>query len=239
MNPPGRKRAAGVDLKELYNEKYFDIYRADLGTSQQKKRTLMYEQEYKRIERYCRGGNILDVGCGLGDFLAIFPPGRWNRFGIEISEYASREAEQKGINMKIPENPPGFFDLVVFRGTLQHLDEPLATIKKSISWLKPGGHMVFLATPNTGGLCYRLFQEHPALDPRYNFMLVSDKILRQILENLGMEIVGLEFPYLNTPYAHPVRDVTRFVMRCLGVRKPFAFWGNMLECYSRKPEGGV
>src|SRR5437660_11765154 len=137
--------------------------------------------------------------------------------------------------MELPIDPAAFFDLVIFRGTLQHLDEPMEMIKKTIAWLRPGGYLVFLATPNTGGIYYRLFQEHPALNPKYNFMLVSDRSLRQILENFGMEVRRFEFPYLGSPYANPPKDLLRFVLRCLGIRKPFAFWGNMMECYAQKP----
>jgi hypothetical protein len=95
--------------------------------------------------------------------------------------------------------------------------------------------MIFLATPNIGGLYYRLFQELPALDPHRNFMLVSDRILKQLLENLGMDVLAFEYPYRDTPYSRPVRDCLSFALRCLGVRKKFAFWGNMMECYARKP----
>ena len=95
--------------------------------------------------------------------------------------------------------------------------------------------MVFLATPNIGGICYRLFQDLPALDPTRNFMLVSDRILSQLLRNLGMDVVALEFPYRGTPYGKPLRDLLSFALRCLGVRRKFAFWGNMMECYARKP----
>jgi SAM-dependent methyltransferase len=221
----------------LYEESYFDIYRSDLGSPQQKKRFEMYRQEYRRILKYCRGGKVLDIGCGLGDFLAQFDPQQWDRYGIEISDFAREAARSKGIHMDQPSEPRDFFDLVIFRGTIQHLDEPIVQIKNAIRWLKPGGHMIFLATPNIGGVCYRLFQEHPALKPKYNFMLVSDRILRQILENLGMTVIGFEFPYRGTPYAHPVSDLSKFLLRCLGIRRPFAFWGNMLECYAQKPEG--
>ena len=96
--------------------------------------------------------------------------------------------------------------------------------------------MVFLATPNTGSICYRLFQELPMLDPPRNYLLVSDRILSQILRNLGMNVIKMHFPYKETPYASPVRDIARFALRCLGVRTKFAFWKNVMECYARKPE---
>jgi SAM-dependent methyltransferase len=225
-----------VDHAKLYDEHYFDEYRPGTGGTAFRQRSEMYRQEYRRITRYVQSGRVLDVGAGLGDFLELFEAERWDRYGIEIAPFALEILRSRGIKTEMPADADDFFDLVIFRGTLQHLDEPFATLKRCIRWLRPGGYMVFLATPNIGGVCYRLFQELPALDPPRNFMLISDKILRQILENLGMEVVRFEFPYVGTPYAHPARDVLYFVLRLFGVRHTFAFWGNMLECYARKPE---
>jgi len=226
-----------LGLQRLYGEDYFKQYKAAEDTPQYRQRVEMYRQEYARLSRHVSGGRVLDVGCGLGDFLQLFDPSRWERYGIEVSDHARGVAASRGVRCDVPPEPEEFFDLVVFRGTIQHLDEPVRAVKDAVRRLKPGGHIVFLATPNIGGICYRLFQEHPALSPRYNYMLVSDRILRQILENLGMEVVKFEFPYLGSPYARPGRDLWRFLLRCLGIRRPFAFWGNMLECYARKPTG--
>lgn len=235
MKPEPQLPALLVDYARLYDEAYFQAYRADVDSEPYRRRLSMYAQEFKRIGRYVQAGAVLDVGCGLGDFLQLFDPVRWQRYGIEVSPYAREIAQSRGIQMELPAVPAEFFNLIVFRGTIQHLDEPLGMIKNCIRWLRPGGYLVFLATPNIGGVVYRLFQELPALDPKYNFMLVSDRILRQILENLGMVVIGFEFPYLGTPYAEPARDLWRFLLRCLGVPGRFAFWGNMLECYAHKP----
>jgi hypothetical protein len=81
---------------------------------------------------------------------------------------------------------------------------------------------------------YRLFQDLPALDPSRNFVVFSDKVLRQCLENLGFRSVEFEYPYLGTPYASPLRDHARFVLQLVGVKRPYAFWRNMMECYARR-----
>jgi SAM-dependent methyltransferase len=224
-----------VDYARLYDACYFREYLPNHKSAAFWRRRAMYRQEYERITRYIQSGSVLDVGCGCGDFLELFTPSRWERFGIEVAPVALEVLENRGIRTDLVGKPDESFDLVVFRGTLQHLDEPITTIKRCIRWLHAGGYMVFLATPNIGSLCYRLFQELPAIDPPRNFMQVSDRILQGILENLGMEVLRFEFPYRGTPYARPVRDTVSFVLRLLGVRRDFAFWGNMLECYARKP----
>jgi SAM-dependent methyltransferase len=199
------------------------------------RRQVMRLQEFGRIRKKTGldSGTVVDIGCGLGEFLELFPADRWRRYGVEVSQYATNIAEEKEISFDLPEGA-GWADLVVLRGSLQHLDRPVETLFRAHSWLKPGGWLVALATPNAGGLVYRLFQDLPALVPSLNFVVFSDKELRQSLLNVGFTHVDLEYPYLGTPYARPARDIGRFALRLVGVKRPFAFWGNMMECYAQR-----
>lgn len=218
---------------QLYGADYFSVYQPT--SPDHVKRMEMYRQEHARIRQFIQRGNVLDVGCGVGDFLSMFDKDAWTKYGIDVSEYALAQAEKKGVHTTLPENSDSFFDLVVFRGTIQHIDEPISMLKRCIRMLKPGGFIIFLATPNTGGPVYRLFQDLPMLDASRNFMLVSDRILRHLLQNLGLTVLKFEFPYRETPYAHPFKDCVRFAMRCVGIKRGFAFWRNMMECYAQKP----
>ena len=143
-----------------------------------------------------------------------------------------KDIAAKGIRFDLPEDD-GWCDLVLLRGSLQHLDRPIETLARCHDWLRPGGWLVALATPNAGGLVYRLFQDLPPLDPPRNFVVFSDRVLRQCLLNLGYRDVEFVYPYRGTPYAAPVRDHFRFLLRLAGVKRPFAFWRNMMECYAR------
>ena len=221
--------------EQLYSSEYFSVYQPT--SPDHLKRMEMYGQEHARIRRFIQGGNVLDVGCGVGDFLNMFEAGTWTKYGIDVSKYALEQAAQKGVRINLPEDNDSFFDLIVFRGTIQHIDEPISMLKRCIRMLKPGGYIVFLATPNIGGLVYRLFQDLPMLDSSRNFMLVSEKILRNILQNLGLTVLKFHFPYRGSPYARPWRDCFSFGLRCMGVRRSFAFWRNMMECYAQKDTG--
>jgi SAM-dependent methyltransferase len=211
-----------------YEQEYFDA-RVD------PRRTAMERQEIVRIREITGldGGTVVDVGCGLGELLELFDGAAWKRYGIEVSEHARAIAAERGIDFDLPDGEE-WCDLVVLRGSLQHLDRPVDLLWRSHRWLRPGGWLVVLATPNAGGPVYRLFQWLPALDPPRNFVVFSDRELRQCLLNIGFAETRLVYPYLRTPYASPVRDHLRFAARLVGVRKPFAFWRNMMECYARK-----
>ena len=73
-----------------------------------------------------------------------------------------------------------------------------------------------------------------ALDPPRNYFVFSDRVLGQCLRNIGFRDVEFVYPYLGTPYASPARDHARFLARLVGVKRHFAFWRNMMECYARK-----
>lgn len=213
-----------------YDGRYFASRSSD-----ERRREAMRRQQLSRVRRYTAldGGTVLDVGCGLGELLDLLPVANWKKFGIEVSDTARAICEQKGILFELPHGT-GWCDLVLLRGSLQHLDRPVEVMSAAHSWLRHGGWFVVLATPNAGGPVYRAFQELPALDPPRNFVVFSDRELRQCLLNVGFREPTFEYPYLHTPYARPLRDVGSFILRLLGVRSHFAFWRNMMECYAQK-----
>jgi SAM-dependent methyltransferase len=224
-----------IDFDRLYGDDYFKNYGLGTATHQRQQRLEMYREEIARLYRYKTRGVVLDIGCGTGEFLSNFDASQWIRYGVEPVRTAREAAEKLGISFELSDLTRESLDLVIYRGTIQHLDEPLGSIKKSIELLRPGGMMVFLATPNAGSLCYRLFQNLPALDPPRNFCIFSSETLCQVLKNFGLSVERLVYPYLGTPYARPFRDHLAFLLRCFGIRSRFAFWRNMVEIYARKP----
>src|SRR5437667_1183944 len=188
-----------------YDRDYFAGYRDDGGPAKQK-RDRQYALERGRIYRFRSEGRILDVGCGLGGFLEGFPDERWDKYGVEISELAKDVARSKNIKFNFAWGDQ-FFDVVVFRASLHHVDTPFSLIKRSIQSLKMGGLVVFLMTPNADGIMYRMFRDIPGTDEHLNFLIPSEKILRQTLTNFGCEIIEFRFPYRDTPYANVPNDL--------------------------------
>lgn len=222
-------------LSSLYDAAYFRSYIHD------PQRDAAYLAERDRVVGLKpEGGSILDVGCGLGLFLSTFDDSCWKKFGVDISEVAIQETRKRGITVndydRAYDYPPESFDVVVFRGTIQHLDTPFEVIKKCVALLKPGGHMMFLSTPNANSIYYKLFGTLPFINPKYNFYIPSDTTLPNVLTNFGLRVTRIHYPYWGTSYARPLRDHFFFLLRCLGVQVKFPFWGNMIEVYAVKPE---
>jgi SAM-dependent methyltransferase len=224
------------DIDNLYEEEYFQSYLSGTDDPLYKKRLEMYSQEIARILKFKESGSILDYGCGTGEFLSGFDGKKWKKYGIEVSKFATKIAKESGIEFDFDKSANSIFDIVVFRGTIQHIDNPILAIQESIKWLKDDGVLIFLATPNTGSLYYRIFQTLPMIDPKYNYILVSDKILQQILNNLGLSVIEFIHPYMGTPYEKWPIDLIKFLLKLFGFNYKFAFWGNVLECYAKKKD---
>lgn len=221
------------EQKRRYDETYFAAYQDD------PKRRFMYKEERTRIEKLKPSGRILDIGCGLGQFLSEFPPEKWDRYGTDVSELAIEAARSRGIKVKdfakAYDYPDGYFDIIVFRGSLQLIPDPFSVIQICIKLLAPGGYLVLLSTPNSNSPYYRRFKTLPFLTPHANFLIPSDIMMRDTLRNYGLDVVEIRFPYLETPYAQPLRDHFFYFLSFFGVKRRFPFWRSAMELYARKP----
>ena len=179
----------------------------------------------------------MDVGCSTGEFLESI---NWNhdgRYGVEISEYAKEIAQARGIKFTKSLDDIDFFDLIVFRGTIQYLLSPFEDIKKSYKALKKNGYILFLATPNINSIYYQKFKTLPFLEESLNYYLPSDTSLSMNLKNAGFEIINIHFPYIDTPYTSIVSDHLKFIKKLFfGGADKFPFWKSMMWVIARKSE---
>ena len=180
---------------------------------------------------------LLDVGCSTGEFIEAVG---WNpalAYGMEISDYARQVAADKGIRFdRDLHNSETFFDVVVFRGTIQYIPDPFHYIKRAFLALKPGGCVVFLATPNTNSPYYRHFGTLPFLEERLNYLIPCENSLAMNLRNAGFDVVRIDHPYLSTPYARPLSDHLKFIKKLIfRTKDKFAFWKSSMWVIGRKP----
>jgi len=201
----------------------------------------MYREERGRIETLKpNGGRILDVGCGIGGFLSEFDTQNWDCYGVDVADLAIKEARSRGIKVndfsEAYAYPDQFFDVIVFRGSIQLIPTPFFVIETCIRLLKPGGYLVFLATPNSNSLYYWRFKTLPFLTPHGNFLIPSDIMMKNALQNFGLDVIDIRYPYLGGPYANPLRDHFLYFLSFFGVRREFPFWRSSMEIYARKPD---
>jgi len=93
-------------------------------------------------------GNLLDIGCGTGDFLQSSASSGWKTFGVEPNASASKLAQQKGIKIfESIDQVTGSFELVTLWHVLEHVPDPNETLIKIRELLAPNG-VLLIAVPN-------------------------------------------------------------------------------------------
>ncbi len=117
-----------------------EVYRAGLG---------------ELSKSYPDRGRLLDVGCGFGLFLEDARSSGWQPFGVDVSEVGIRHAtEELGLrdvqrrDLKDAAYPDGYFQAVTLWNILEHVPDPLATMREVRRILDPQGGIVLVRVPN-------------------------------------------------------------------------------------------
>ncbi len=143
------------------------------------------------------GARILDVGCGDGFHLGLLRefgrPG-WELLGVDPSRRAADRAVAAGLPVHVgtAEDLPasaGRFDAALMVMTVEHLADPLATVRAVRDRLKPGGRLV-VVTDNAGSPDARLFGRRHWGGyhfPRHTY-LFDRRSLRRLGERAGFRV---------------------------------------------------
>lgn len=151
------------------------------------------------LRRYVPEGNVLDIGCAGGGFLAQLPK-QYTPYGIEISKQLSAHAASivnprggsithdnafNGIRV-LPEN---HFQCVVMSSFLEHEVEPSGLLQGIEKVLAPGG-VVIIKVPN-----YACWNRHLRSDKWCGFRLpdhvnyFTPKSLQQLVQKAGLKLI--------------------------------------------------
>jgi SAM-dependent methyltransferase len=101
-------------------------------------------------------GTLLDFGCGDGAFLLAARKCGWQVQGTELNPHAARK---RGLDVvtdihEIPDTT--VFDCITLWHSLEHLCDPLSTLKSIRNYLSPTG-VLLIAVPDNDGFQARLF----------------------------------------------------------------------------------
>ena len=212
---------------------------------EQRKEQYVIDAEF--LHQCMTTGKILDVGCSGGFFLSVLSDG-FKKHGIEIDPEAAKFARSKfDLDVRtatLPDDPfeSGSFDLVSFRGVIEHIYDPAAALARATELLRPGGRVFMSATPNLNSLCADVYREKWNLwHPIQHINIFSVETLHSLLGRDRFEIEAVDYPYLGTPYESAAEDYQRVVTdipELLRDREGFTgksppFWGNMMNVIYR------
>ncbi len=173
-------------------------------------------------------GRLLDIGCGVGNFLAAARDAGFDVTGIEFNQNAVQFAQQHyGLRSVFPLRPEDFrathpaeqFDVVTFFEVLEHQQDPQRFLDLARDCLTGRG-FVALSVPNRD----RWQKGADTLDyPPNHLTRWSPRALRNFLERNGFEVLSLRQEPLGIRRAAQVLSMglrTGMVSRVVGEQPP-------------------
>lgn len=149
---------------------------------------------------------VLDVGCGIGNFLAYAQRRGLDGYGIDLDAGAVAEARERGLkayqqheldHAALPEQ----FDALTMWDVVEHIIDPLAALKALLPRVRPGGALLF-ETPDGGFPLRRaVLAVHRVSGGRYNYtrplyywehkVYFTERGFRALMRRLGCEVVDV------------------------------------------------
>jgi SAM-dependent methyltransferase len=153
-----------------------------------------------------QSGDLLDAGCGTGNFLAAAREKGFRVSGTELDRSAASFAREKlSIENIFPfsiidfaaQFPAAKYDVVTFFEVLEHQADPAAFLSAVVSCLRPGG-FIALSVPNrdrwlTGPDVYDY--------PPNHFLRWNEAALREVMPRFGFQIISVKQQPVDFSYA--------------------------------------
>jgi len=153
--------------------------------------------------------NILDIGCGTGDFLSGAKNRNWQVYGVEPSQQASKLAKVKLNDPNIilkdisdfkKKNKPYSFDVITMWHVLEHIPDFNNYIDKIKTLLKKDGYLV-VAVPNHKSYDAKHYKEFwAAYDVPRHLWHFSQKSIEKIFNKHQMQVIKVRPMYFDAFY---------------------------------------
>jgi 2-polyprenyl-3-methyl-5-hydroxy-6-metoxy-1,4-benzoquinol methylase len=169
------------------------------------------------IERNSHQDNILDIGCGTGEFLREMKSHSWIISGVEPSPTA-RESAAKNSGIKIHEHLSEVrektFSAITLWHVFEHLPDPNQTLQTLQRLLKESG-TIFIAVPNLRSYDAQYYQSFWAgYDVPRHLWHFNKKHIKMLIEKNGfrltkivpMRLDSFYVSLLSESYKHPKRS---------------------------------
>ena len=208
------------------------------------------KHKYKLATNGLQPGKLLDIGCGVGDFLHTSEMHGWECIGVEPSEDAKTIAQKRMKGMIITSEElesfsDGAFDVITMWHVLEHVDDLKWQVAQLQRLVKPSGRVV-IAVPNYKSYDGQYYKEHwAAYDVPRHLNHFNRITLSKIFKTSGLELVKMDklkwdayyISYLSEQYRHHslplVRGLYRgFISNCKARRS--GEWSSLVYVFERK-----
>lgn len=198
------------ELKQLYSREYFEgDFRCGHAGSYFDDNTIdkLSDNSFiKKINQYKDNGKLLEIGCAGGIFLNTARKEGYEVYGVEYSNDAAELARNK-FNLDVVTGElkegmfqPEMFDIVFMGDVIEHLPDPMSTLKLINSILKINGMLVIVCPIQTntifsrlGFMLYEILKKKVTVDlPPYHLFEYRPKSLSWLFQSAGFKILKIE-----------------------------------------------
>ena len=171
--------------------------------------------KYKLATKGMETGKMLDIGCGVGDYIHFAEEHGWKCMGVEPSEEAKTIAQKrikgKIINSEELENiPDETFDVITMWHVLEHIDDLKWQLTQLQRLVKKDGRIV-IAVPNYKSYDAQYYKElWAAYDVPRHLNHFSKPTIVKIFNSSGLKLMKIEklvwdayyISYMSEQYKH-------------------------------------
>lgn len=167
-------------------------------------RRITLNWKHELIKEYFKSpANILDYGCGTGEFLSHMKRKGWNTKGIEPAQAARQKANQlldNNVSEGLEANKDGSFQIITLWHVLEHIHDLNDTLQKLKSLLTTEG-IIIIAVPNPMSNDSRHYKNKWAgYDvPRHLWHFTQDTMTKLLKKN-GLKVVQIKPMRLDSFY---------------------------------------
>ncbi len=178
-------------LNEMYNKN--EISPKDYYLENKESEGKILERRINFIKKYKSRGNLLDVGCSIGTFLAIAKKHGFDTYGIDINKSAVEYAKNLGLNAEVKDLSSfkdETFEVIILNDVLEHVENPIKMLKDIKRIMKEDG-ILEISTPNVDSILAKISgRRWLHIKPNEHLYYFSPETLTKILELSGFKLIG-------------------------------------------------
>ena len=165
-----------------------------------------FEYFVGRAGQRLAGARVLEIGCGLGDFLVLARQADARVLGLELegpyADFAEKHHDLSIARGRVEDlETAAPFDVIALFHVVEHLEDPVGVLAALRPRLAAGGRL-FIEVPDFMGPWRIPFTEFLRLEHLYNF---SSETLRGVLARAGFRVTSQDDdPFLLRVVAEPV-----------------------------------
>jgi 2-polyprenyl-3-methyl-5-hydroxy-6-metoxy-1,4-benzoquinol methylase len=144
-------------------------------------------------------GELLDVGCGNGEFIDRMRSLGWKVSGVDPDPKAVSYGRSRGLelfNGMISDVPESLcYDVITLNHVIEHVVDPVDLLRECRKRLRPGGGRLVITTPNINSLGHWWFKDYwRGLEVPRHLVLFSLAALRECARqaDLTVQYLGTE-----------------------------------------------